>query len=213
MLRIGFVSQKGGVGKSTLAASVCVAFAGAGWKVKLADFDTKQLTSTEWAARRLEARIEPAVEAQAFSDVAKASAQPYDLVIFDGRPHASAETLQIARASDLIILPCGTSADDLTPQIKLAHELKASGIERERILFALNKTLGSDLAIAEARNWITSAGYRIATNDIPAKTSYEAARNQGRTLTETPYPSLNEKADRLVQELVDEITRQEHTHG
>ncbi len=45
---IAFVSQKGGVGKSTLARAVAREAAYGGLKVKIADLDTQQGTSVDW---------------------------------------------------------------------------------------------------------------------------------------------------------------------
>ena len=42
---IGMVSQKGGVGKSTLSRLVAREYALAGWNVKIADLDVSQGTS------------------------------------------------------------------------------------------------------------------------------------------------------------------------
>ena len=37
---------------------------------------------------------------------------------------------------------------------------------------------------------------------IPSKTSYRDAQNHGRAITETRYGALNEKADALIQALI-----------
>jgi Flp pilus assembly CpaE family ATPase len=47
-LIVGIVSQKGGVGKSTLARLVAREYALAGWSVKIADLDVSQGTSFNW---------------------------------------------------------------------------------------------------------------------------------------------------------------------
>ncbi|MBA3922086.1 MAG: ParA family protein, partial [Nostocaceae cyanobacterium] len=51
-LQIGVVSQKGGVGKSTIARLLAREYAAAGWDVKIADLDIAQATSTNWKQRR-----------------------------------------------------------------------------------------------------------------------------------------------------------------
>lgn len=55
---LGMVSQKGGVGKSTLARLVAREYANAGWSVKIADLDVSQGTSFNWQARRLQHTLE-----------------------------------------------------------------------------------------------------------------------------------------------------------
>ncbi|WP_340700532.1 ParA family protein [Vibrio harveyi] len=54
---ISFLSQKGGVTKSTLARAVAVAFAQNDWSVHLADMDWQQQTCGKWTARRDEKKI------------------------------------------------------------------------------------------------------------------------------------------------------------
>lgn len=49
---IGMVSQKGGVGKSTLARMMVREFVEGGMRAKIADLDTQQQTCTNWAGRR-----------------------------------------------------------------------------------------------------------------------------------------------------------------
>ncbi len=46
---LGMVSQKGGVGKSTLARMMAREFVEGGLATKIADLDTQQQTCTNWA--------------------------------------------------------------------------------------------------------------------------------------------------------------------
>jgi Mrp family chromosome partitioning ATPase len=48
-LMIGMVSQKGGVGKSTMSRLVAREYAAAGWEVKIADLDVSQGTSLNFS--------------------------------------------------------------------------------------------------------------------------------------------------------------------
>ena len=50
---IGVVSQKGGVGKSTIARMIAREFAAQDWRVKIGDLDISQATSFKWRSRRL----------------------------------------------------------------------------------------------------------------------------------------------------------------
>ena len=66
---VSFVSQKGGVGKSALARLFAVGAAHRGHRALLADFDLDQLTCVEWNAARLQAAIEPEIDARAFKSL------------------------------------------------------------------------------------------------------------------------------------------------
>ena len=129
-LKISILSQKGGVGKSTLARAIAVEYARHDWQVKIADMDLKQSTSANWNRERMSRDHQPEVAVEAFAKVKDVLKQEgnYHLIIFDGAGTADLQTLEIAKSSDFIILPTGLSKDDLTPQIKLAHEFTKKGI-------------------------------------------------------------------------------------
>lgn len=205
---LGMVSQKGGVGKSTLARLVAREYALAGWTVKIADLDVSQGTSFNWQSRRLQAGIEPVIAVERFGTVQQALriGEHYDLVILDGPPHSTAGTLKIAEASLLTVLPTGLSLDDLEPSVLLAHELRKQGVNSGKVAFALSRVGDSESEIQEAREYITGAGYRVLSGSLPEKTAYRRASDEGRSLTETRFSSLNKRSDELAQGIVDLVT-------
>lgn len=212
-LIISVVSQKGGVGKSTLARLVAREYANAGWSVKIADLDISQGTSFNWQSRRLQNGIEPVVAVERFGTVEQALrvAPHVDLLILDGPPHSTAGTLRIAQASDLVILPTGLSLDDMQPSVLLGHELVKKGIPKTKIAFALCRVGESEIEIIEAENYIMEAGYHVLPGAIPEKIAYRRASDAGRALTETRFPTLNARSDELVQGVINlaaKLTRQ-----
>jgi chromosome partitioning protein len=122
-LLLGMISQKGGVGKSTLARLIAREYAAAGWNVKIADLDVSQGTSFNWQARRLQSGLDPVVPVERFGAVDQAlkSHDHYDLMILDGAPHSTAATLKIAEAAHVVVLPTGLALDDLEPSVLLAQ--------------------------------------------------------------------------------------------
>ena len=208
-LILPIVSQKGGVGKSTLARLIAREYAAADWNVKIADLDIGQGTSFNWQSRRLQQQVEPIIAVERFGTVKQALkvASHVDLLILDGPPHSTAGTLKIAEASDLVILPTGLSLDDLQPSVLLAHELVKKGIAREKIAFALCRVGDSNLELIEAQTYITEAGYRVLTGSIPEKIAYRRASDAGRALTETRFPSLNDRSDELAQSVINLVTK------
>jgi chromosome partitioning protein len=206
---LGIVSQKGGVGKSTLARLVAREYAAAGWNVKIADLDIAQSTSFNWQARRLQHGLEPVIPVERFGTVEQALkiGNHYDLVILDGPPHSTVGTLKIAQQTALTILPTGLALDDLEPSVLLAHEMIKKGIARPRIAFALCRVGESEGEIAEACDYIEQAGYKVLTGAIPEKIAFRRASDEGRALTETRFSSLNEKADRLAQSIVNLVMK------
>ena len=207
MLTIACLSQKGGVGKSTLSRLVARTYAAAGWRVKIADFNAKQKTSVDWVAQRQASDLKPEIAAETFTSIKPALAQDYDLMVFDGKPDADTQTIDIAKEAKLIVIPTSTSLDDLAPQIKFAHELRSRGIPMVRMMFVLNKTGDSRKAIMDARTYITDAGYSVANGDLATKTGYELAQNIGRALSESDFITLNDRANRVAQQIVDRATK------
>src|SRR5262245_36599246 len=83
-----FTSQKGGVGKSTLARSAAVSLAYLGRKVLLADFDVEQRTCMRWQAQRQARALKPAIDVAAFSKkkkLARAELDYDDVIIAESR--------------------------------------------------------------------------------------------------------------------------------
>lgn len=203
---IGFISQKGGVGKTTLSRALAREAAANGLKVKIADLDIQQSTAVNWQRRRLDAGIEPRISVESFKTAKQAleSAAGFDLLIIDGPARTSEATLEIARTADLIIQPTGASVDDLEPAILTFHELIKAKIPREKLLFALNR-VGTEAERKECTQYIEEARYQLLTGCLFEKPAYRQAQNFGFSVTETKYKNLNKSADSLIQELVDRI--------
>ncbi len=213
-LKIGVVSQKGGVGKSTLVRALAVEYARNGFSVKVADMDLRQKTATEWNCLRMDSSISPAVAVEPFAHVRDVLKQEgaFDLVIFDGAGQADAQTLEIAKAVDFVILPTGVTRDDLIPQIKLAHELRKKGIERERLAFALSRVGASSAEQEAATEFIAEAGYLYA-GMIQERTSIGQCHDNGLAANETKYSTINQTVDQLIQNLGDLINKVQERHG
>jgi chromosome partitioning protein len=111
---IAFVSQKGGVGKSTLARALAREAAASGLRVKIADLDPDQATIVDWHKVRTQRAIEPLLSVELFRTAAHAlaSADGYDLLVIDGPAKASSGTTEIAKRADLIVQPTGAGRDD-----------------------------------------------------------------------------------------------------
>ncbi len=206
---VSFVGQKGGVGKSTLARAFAAVAARGKLKVKLADLDVNQQTSVRWARTRAARGNGYPVEAEAyttFEDVL-ASVRGIDLIIVDTPGHASPITLEIARTSQVVILPTGASTDDLYPTVLLLYELEQMGIPKERLAVALCRLLEQREEHA-ARKYIEKAGYEALVGSIPERAGYRSAHNLGQSITETSDQTLNRRARTLMESLLEKVMNQ-----
>jgi len=207
---IGLISQKGGVGKSTLARLFAREYAAAKWDVKIADLDTSQGTSTEWKLRREDNDIEPEIAVEPFRSVTQAlkHSAAYDLMVFDGPPHSMAGTLEIAKASKLVVLPTGLALDDLRPTIRLAHELVENGITEDKIALSLCRVGDRENEIREARSYIKKTGYTLIQGSLPEKTAYRRASDEGKSVSEVTYLSLKKRAEEIAQDVINLMSRE-----
>lgn len=208
---IGVVSQKGGVGKSTLARALGREAAANEMRVLIADLDIQQGTSMDWYRRRLQRDLKPTVEVRHYKRAIEAidDASDFDLVIIDGPARASEGTADIARAAHIVVQPTGASLDDLRPAVGVFHDLvEHAKIPTTKLAFALCR-VGTQAEENAARDYLRSAGYQVLEGCIYERPSYRQAQNIGHSITETKYSQLNVRADKLIQNLVDRIAENE----
>lgn len=183
-LIIACLSQKGGVGKSTLARLIATAYAAHGQSVCIMDFNAAQETSTFWANRRRKAGINPPVSAQVASQANRMRSDlAYNVIIADGRPDSPDVTLSIAKAADLIIIPTSVTIDDLIPQVRFARELLAKGIDKRRILFVINRVTDNRLLIQDGYAFIGEE-FKIAKTTLPYRDAFIRCHTAGYSVGE-----------------------------
>lgn len=204
---ISCIGQKGGGAKSTIARTLAAGFTEAGWKTHLADIDEKQQTSLKWCKRREDAGL-PVIDCGLYRrvDTAVKLKDQYHLLIIDGRPAAETTSLDVAMESDLVLVSTGTTIDDLEPSLELVRELVKKGISQDKIVFIVAKS-PSDSEGIKAQETIKAWGFCVLNSVIPFKTSYGNALDQGRSLSETPFKSLNTIAKNMTEEVHDFINK------
>ncbi len=184
---ITVAQQKGGAGKTTLAAHLGVAAQEAGQRSALVDVDP-QGSLTQWFALRREA-LGNATGVQ-FSAVSgwRASAEidrlrrEVDLVIVDSPPHALTDTKIVVRAANLVIAPVQPSPLDLwatRPTIELAAS------EHRPIQLVLNRVPSRNDLVMEMSNTAARLGAPLTQAKLGNRSSFAAAMAIGRCVTET----------------------------
>lgn len=131
---ITIAQQKGGAGKTTLAAQLATAYMSDGAKVATLDVDP-QGSLTLWAAARM-ARlggknklVHNQVQGFRLKKEAERAAEDHDIVIIDAPPHAESEATIAIRTADIVLIPMQPSPMDLwacAPTIKTAQSENAS---------------------------------------------------------------------------------------
>ena len=207
---IAFVSQKGGVGKSTLARSVGTVAAAGGVRVLLADLDPQQATALRWEQTRVQhTQANPLLTARGFGSAGQALAagSDYELLVIDGPARASRGTLEIAERAHLVVVPSGASIDDLHPTVLLLHEFAQHGIDKGWVVVALSRIL-DEREEARARSYIKQAGYESLPGCIHERAAYREALDRGLALTETANKGLKSQADAMIENVLKRVMTQ-----
>jgi chromosome partitioning protein len=206
-LIISFLSQKGGVGKSTLARALA-AVAAYDLRVRLADLDEEQATVMAWERARRKHDGRPSCTVVACPDIETAIAERgnAELLIIDAPARSGPAALEIARRSHLVVQPSGASVDDLRPAVLLFHELVKAGIPNDRLVAAVCRVM-SDTEEAAARAYLQAAGYEVLGGSIPERAAYRLAQNRGAAINETRIATLNERTDALMESLLRKVTQ------
>jgi chromosome partitioning protein len=197
MTIIALISQKGGVGKSTLSQALATEANKKKISVLLADCDPQQSSSYQWS------QIKKKINCQVFSQVKEIwpLSSQYDLIIIDGPARTSQATKEIAEKADLVIQPSGASRLDLVPAVKEFHALVKAGIPKKKLLFVLSRISTKAEAIA-SQEYLKEAGYNYTENFLHEKASYRQVQNEGKTITETSYKSLQKQAKELIKNIL-----------
>jgi chromosome partitioning protein len=199
-----FTSQKGGVGKSTLARSTAVALACSGRNVLLADFDVEQRTCLRWQGQRLARRLEPKIDVAKFSSEAKLDrvSQQYDDVVMDTRGRYDELSLELALASDVIFLPSSFSLDDISPTLTVVETLRNAGVPFSRVAVVFCRTGGSARQAQHARSILQMNGIAALDPVLPQRDGFASLSATGRTGREASNATLQSIAMAVDQALL-----------
>jgi chromosome partitioning protein len=200
---VAFVSQKGGVGKSTLARALATFAVAHGLRTKLADLDVQQKTVTVWEHNRAGHRLAPAIDVEAF-DAAKAAvaaAKHCDLLIMDTAGKIVEGTTEVSQYANLLVQPTSPSSDDLHISVLLFLAMERVSIPRERLAFALCRTL-SPPEEKGARTYLESFGYRVLAGAIPEELAYREAMKVGKSISESGRKKLDRRAHEVMADIL-----------
>ena len=114
MKTIAIISQKGGVGKTTLALHLAVAAERDGKTTVIIDLDPQASAST-WRDLREEETpvVQPAQANRLGVILEEAKKQGAAFVVIDTSPNSESSSLAAARAADLVLIPCRPHLLDL----------------------------------------------------------------------------------------------------
>ncbi|WP_149754551.1 ParA family partition ATPase [Roseivivax sediminis] len=200
---ITVAQQKGGSGKTTLAANLATGFLRAGRSVALIDTDP-QGSLGRWFMTRLDAAGgDPDMEfatssAWGITYETRKLAGSHDVVIVDTPPKADSDLRPALRIADLVIVPVSMSHVDLWATEGVLDLARREGKEALVVLnrARANTRLGADVT-ARAQELMA----RVAETQIANRVIYAEALGQGRGAAEGGKTPAREEVDALTAEV------------
>jgi chromosome partitioning protein len=187
MRTITLVTQKGGAGKTTLAASLAVAAAEAGEKVVALDLDPQGSLAAWGDTRTAEApaidRLGPDRLGELPAILNALAAQGFTLAILDTAGIASTGGNLAMQAADLALIPARPSRLDLQATMPTIETLMRLGM-RQRFAFVLNQCpTGRNSRAAEAASGLAMFGV-LAEPFLTQRADHQDALAAGQGVTE-----------------------------
>jgi chromosome partitioning protein len=194
------LGKKGGSGKTATACSLGTWHAQRGKSVFFGDTDLRQHTLSNWLKRRRNKLGMTAFIGDTRTAIANAAPAGTDIVIIDGKPNASDETLLLARIAHKIIIPTGSSIGNLEASAAIADHLVANGIPRALIVFAITPAASASKGL-EATATLQALGHTVGAV-LQHSPSFERALDAGRGLHEATAPTMREAGQAFVAALI-----------
>lgn len=193
--------QKGGAGKSTLAAHLALAWALKRKSVALVDIDPQQSLAAWYAAREKclgeddTGLTFEAVTGWRAARVVEKLAESHDFVLIDSPPHADTDARVAVRAADIVLVPAQPSPLDVwatLPTLELAAKEKSSA------LMVLNRVPPRANLTAQMITKLGDYPVTVAKSTIGNRVAFAEAMVSGRTALETKGSSVAAKEIRAL---------------
>ena len=201
---ITVAQQKGGSGKTTLAANLGVGFRRQGRRVALVDLDP-QGSLGRWFMTRIESAGAPEdgldfATSSAWGvtyEVRKLAGQA-DVVIIDTPPKADSDLRPALRVADLVVVPVSVSHVDLWATEGVLDLARREGRDT---LIVMNRTRSGTRLNAEVAQAATDLGADIAQAALANRVGYAEAMGLGRGAQEMPKGRSHGEVSALASEV------------
>lgn len=206
---ITVAQQKGGAGKTTLAAHLAVAWAGQGKTVAVVDIDPQASLSVWGECRTKEHGLNGIdfvkVTGWRTTGEVERRARDHDIVIVDSPPHAETEARIAVRSARLVVVPVQPSPMDVwatKPTLDLAKA------EKVPAMLVLNRVPARAKLNEAMLEKVRELGAELAEAKIGNRVAFSAALFEGRGITESaPSSAAGEEIQALAAEIFARASR------
>lgn len=203
---IGVLSQKGGVGKTTIATNLAAVCAKAGSRTLLVDADP-QGSAMAWSAAREREPLFPVVgmaKPSLHRDLPEIAAD-YDLVIIDGAPRTNDLARAAIFASDVVLIPVQPSPYDVWASAETVQLIREAQQFKEslRAVFVINRKIVNTAIGRDVANALSQFEFPVSENTLCQRVIYAESAGQGMSVIETdPKSEAAIEIAQLAAELV-----------
>lgn len=193
---IAITSEKGGVGKSTLAVHLTGALTERGLDAALIDEDGRVGSSLRWARRREEGLGFPVLDAD---EVKPKKLAALDAVLIDteGRPRRK-DLRALAERADLILIPSGPTMLELEATRELLDFFEDEGAAR-RVRVVLTRVPPTGQAGEQAREDLRDDGWTVCNTALRSYTAYQKAAELGSLCRDVRDPRAEQAWDDVLR--------------
>lgn len=178
---ISIISQKGGSGKTTLAANLAVYASMQKLKVLLIDADPQKSLSYWWEQREEKT---PALADVSIKDLEKTiknlKKDLFDWVIVDTPPHTNETIKSVINISDLILIPVKPSPNDLRA---IGNTMSLIKNQNKKFIFVINQANKQANITLSTATELSKYG-EVCSSIIANRIDYVTSMISGKTVTE-----------------------------
>lgn len=187
-MRIAFVNQKGGVGKTTLAINVAGCMAQQGFKVLLVDADPQQ-SALDWSGVRNNPSLFTIVgmPRPVIHKELPMLEEGYDHVVIDSPPSVHTLTQSIVGASDVVVVPVQPSPYDVWAAeavLKVIDDASQVLNPELKTVFAINRKIVNTAIGRDIVASLNEYGKPVLDAHVCQRVAFAESAAQGKTVFE-----------------------------